>query len=410
MRSFLISLKRARGERGQIQRTAAIALAFLLLAVSCKNSGTPPGAGRTPEVAVVAVRTQRITLTTELPGRTSAYRVAEIRPQVSGLIQKRLFTEGTDVPAGYLLYQIDPAPFQAVLDNALAALSRAEANLPPVRARAQRFKELLADKSVSQQDYDDADGALKLAEADVKFAKAAVETARINLEYTRINAPIGGRIGRSTITDGAIVTAYQPMPLAVVQQLDPIYVDVTQSTKELLRLQKRLAQGELSTPASAQSKVWLILEDGTAYTHEGTLQFRDISVDPTTATVVLRMVFPNPQGILLPGMFVRTIVEEGTDKNAILVPQQSVMRDPKGQPQVLVVDANGSAQVKMLELDRAIGDQWVVSAGLTPGEQIIVEGAQRVRPGTPVKAVPFTPGSKDSVQSEGKPPVEQKQN
>jgi membrane fusion protein (multidrug efflux system) len=327
-----------------------------------------------PEVATVTVARQPVLLTTELPGRTSPYLIAEIRPQVNGLIQKRLFTEGADVQAGQELYQIDPAPFQAALDNA-------QAILPALRSRVDRFKEALVDKAVSQQDFDDADAALKQAEA-------ALETARINLNYTHIVSPISGRIGKSTVTDGAIVTAYQPMVLATIQQLDPIYVDVPQSTTELLRLQRRLADGRLSHGGTDQSAVQLILEDGTQYPLEGTLQFRDVSVDPTTGSVILRMVFPNPKGTLLPGMFVRAQVKEGVNEQAILIPQQAVLRDPKGNPYVLVVDAGGTAQPRPLALDRAIGDKWLITSGLAPGDRVIIEGIQRVRPGVPVKETP----------------------
>ena len=364
--------------------------------------------GMVPEVATITVATQRTVMTTVLPGRTSAYRVAEIRPQVSGLVQKRLFTEGADVKAGALLYQIDPAPFQAALDNAKAALGRAEANLPPVRARAERFRQLLTDKSVSQQDYEDAQGALNLAEADVKYGKATVETARINLEYTRISSPISGRIGRSTITDGAIVTAYQPVPLAVVQQLDPIYVDVTQSTSDLLRLQKRMADGLLARDGTSGNTVRLVLEDGTTYAQDGSLQFRDVSVDQTTATVVLRMVFPNPKEVLLPGMFVQAVVEEGADDKAILVPQQAVLRDPKGNPMVMVVDGNSKAQAKMIQIDRAVHDKWVVSSGLAPGDRLIVEGLQRLRPGVPVREAASAAG-KEAAPAVSAPQSETKQ-
>ena len=386
-------------------------LTGLFLLWNCKGEHSQPSRSfGPPEVAVITVKTERIVLTTELPGRTSAYRVAEIRPQVSGLIQKRLFTEGSDVKAGDLLYQIDPAPFQAALDNAEAALARAEASLSPVRARAQRFKELLNDKSVSQQDYDDVEGALKLAEADIKYGKATLQTARINLEYTRINSPISGRIGRSAVTDGAIVTAYQPVVLAVVQQLNPIYVDVSQSTSDLLRLRKRMADGELASDGTNQNKVRLLLEDGTSYPSEGSLQFRDISVDPTTATVILRMVFPNPNEILLPGMFVRALVEEGANENAILIPQQAVQRDPKGNPQVMIVDASGKAQLKMVALDRAVGDQWIVYSGLEQGDRVIVEGLQRVRPGVLVKDISLTVHGKEEAQPGDVPQTEQKQN
>ena len=351
-------------------------------------------------MAVITVAPQSIELTTELPGRTSPYRIAEIRPQVSGLIQKRLFVEGSEVKAGQVLYQIDPAPFEAALANAEAALGRAEANLPAVQARAERFKALLADKAVSRQAYDDAAAALKQAQADIEFYKAAVQSARINLGYTKITSPISGRIGKSSVTEGAIVTAYQPAPLASVQQLDPIYVDVPQSTTELLRLQRRLEQGRLSGAAANQNKVRLILEDGTEYPLEGTLQFRDVTVDPTTATVILRMIFPNPKRVLLPGMFVRARVKEGVRPQAILVPQPAVQRTPKGIPFELVVDANGVVQERVLTLDRAIGDQWLVSSGLAAGDRVIVEGLQRVRPGMPVKAVPLGAGKQPSSSAD----------
>jgi len=343
----------------------------------------------TPEVAVVTVQTEQVTLTTELPGRTSSYRVAEIRPQVSGIIQKRLLTEGANIKAGDILYQIDPAPFQAVLDNAHAALGRAEANLPAIQLRAERLRELLVDKAVSQQDYDDAAAALKQAEADIQYWKAMVETARINLGYTRIIAPISGRIGISNVTEGALVTAHQPVALATIQQLDPIYVDLPQSTAELLRLQRRLGEGRLKYEAKNQNKVKLILEDGTEYPSEGTLQFRDVTVEPSTGSVILRIIFHNSKGLLLPGMFVRAVVKEGVNKQALLIPQQAVSRDPKGNPVVLIVNAGGKVEQRMLTLDRAIGDKWIVSAGLTPGERVVVEGLQKVRPGLAVKVVPF---------------------
>jgi len=367
-----------------------VLLGILLLAGCERQKQAPPSP--VPEVSTVTVKTQKVMLTTELPGRTSAYRIAEIRPQVNGLILKRLFTEGSDIKAGQVLYQIDPAPFQAVLDNAKAGLGRAEANLPAINLRVRRFKTLIADKAVSQQDYDDADAALKQAIAEIKYWKAQVRTAHINLGYCKVNAPISGRIGRSSVTDGAIVTAYQPVALATIQQLDPIYVDVPQSTTELLRLKRRLEDGRLKSHGTNQNKVKLTLEDGTAYPLEGMLQFSDVTVDPTTGSVILRVIFPNPEGVLLPGMFVRAVIKEGVKEQAILIPQQGVSRDPKGNPVSLIVDAEGKAQQRMLTLDRAIGDKWLVSAGLAPGNRVIVEGMQRVRPGAAVKVVPFKEG------------------
>ena len=372
---------------------------------SAKGPGQGQGQGQggpvgPSQVSVVTVETQNITLTTELPGRTAPFRIAEIRPQVSGLILKRLFEEGSDVRTGQVLYQIDPAPFQAALENAEAALGRAQANLAATRLRAERYKELLADKAVSQQNYDDAAAALTQIEADIQSWKATVKTARINLEYTRITAPISGRIGKSNVTDGAIITAYQPLALATIQQLDPVYVDVTQSTTDLLRLKRRLKDGRLKKNGTDQDKIKLILEDGTPYPLDGTLQFSDVTVDPTTGSVILRAIFPNPEDIILPGMFVQAVIKEGVNAQAILIPQQGVSRDTKGNPVSLIVDAEGKVGMRMLTLDRAIGDKWLVSAGLVPGDRVIVEGMQRVRPGAVVEAVPF-----DENKSGGEPSV-----
>jgi membrane fusion protein (multidrug efflux system) len=355
----------------------------------------------TREVAVISVTTQKITLTTELPGRTAAIRIAEIRPQINGLILKRLFTEGQDVKAGQVLYQIDPAPFQSALDNAKAALGKAEANVPAIRLRVERFYDLLADNAVSQQDYDDAFASLKQAEAEVAYWKATVATAKINLGYTAVKAPISGRIGISNVTDGAIVTAYQPVALATIQQLDPIYVDVPQSTTDLLRLKRRLKDGRLKKNVPGSDKVKLIQEDGAPYSQEGALQFSDVTVDPTTGSVILRVVFPNPEDILLPGMFVQAVIKEGVNEQAILIPQQGVSRDSKGNPFALIVDAESKAAFRPLTLDRAIGDKWLVSAGLAPGDPVIVEGLMMLRPGTTVKAAPFKETQTDNEPSAG---------
>ena len=340
-----------------------------------------------PEVVTVTVTAQPVVLNTELPGRTSAYLVAEVRPQVSGIIEKRLFIEGSHVKAGEVLYRIDAAPFQAAYDSALASLARAEATLPAIRSRAQRYRESLASKAVSQQDYDDVEAALRQAEAEVKYWKAAVQTARINLGYTRVKAPIAGRIGKSNVTEGALVTAGQPTPLVTIQQFDPIYVDVPQSTAELLRLKRRVEGGKLSQNGMGQKKVQLLLEDGSAYPIDGTLQFRDVTVDRMTGTVILRAVFPNPEDILLPGMFVRAVIREGENPKAILIPQPAVARDPKGNPYVMLVDADGKVQERQIAIDRAMGSQWLIASGLAPGERVIVEGLIKVRPGASVKAI-----------------------
>jgi membrane fusion protein (multidrug efflux system) len=379
---------------------SAISAALIcgLSLTACNRQSSASGAPL-PEVATVTVARQPVLLTTELPGRTSPYLIAEIRPQVNGLIQRRLFTEGSDVQAGQELYQIDPAPFQAAFDAAKAALGRSEASLPAIKLRAGRFKDALADKAVSQQDFDDADAALKQVEADIQFYRATVETARINLGYAHIVSPISGRIGTSTVTGGAIVTAYQPLALATIQQLDPIYVDVPQSTNELLQLQNRLKDGRLTRDATNVSQVQLFLSDHSKYPLEGTLQFRDVSVDPTTGSVILRAVFPNPNGVLLPGMFVRAVVKEGVNPRAILVPQQAVSRDTKGNPVALIVNAAGQVELRQLVIDRAIGAEWLVSSGLEAGDRVIAEGSQRVRPGATVKAVPFENAPKAPVNA-----------
>ncbi|MCX5856098.1 MAG: efflux RND transporter periplasmic adaptor subunit [Deltaproteobacteria bacterium] len=375
--------------RVKIIAATGVLSGFLIL-VSCGQQATSGSQkGGPPEVAIVVVQPERVAITTELPGRTSAYLVAEVRPQVGGIIQKRLFTEGGEVKAGSVLYQIDPATYQAAYASAKAALARAEANITTTRLRAERYKELVAIKAVSQQDYDDITAALKQSEADIETGKAAVETARINLAYTRVTAPISGRIGKSSVTAGALVTASQGSALATIQQLDPVYVDVTQSSANLLRLQQSMASGKLKRNGAGQAKVKLILEDATKYPWGGTLQFRDVTVDPTTGSVILRVVFPNPKGVLLPGMFVRAELEEGVNEKALLVPQQAVSRDPKGNPLTLIVDAQGIVQQRMITVDRAIGDKWLVSSGLAPGDRLIVEGIQRVKPGASVRVVPF---------------------
>ena len=371
-----------------------LSAACACLFVGCKGREQAPPSFPPPEVLTMTVKAQPVALTTELPGRTSANLVAEVRPQVSGIIQKRLFTEGADVKAGQPLYQIDPATYQAALNNARAGLARAEASLSAIRLKADRLRDLWADKAVSRQDVDDAEAALKQTEADIQFWKATVETAQINLKYTTVTAPISGRIGRSSVTPGALVTAHQPAALAVIQQLDPMYVDVPQSTADLLRLRKNLAEGKLQRDGTLRNKVRLILEDGTPYPQAGSLQFLDVTVDPSTGSVVLRIVFPNPQGVLLPGMFVRAVVQEGFDKKAILMPQQAISQDPKGNPLAYTVDARGIVQKRGLVLDRAIGNTWLVSSGLAAGDRLIVEGGLKVKPGDAVKVVPFEGGDR----------------
>ena len=403
-----------------------------LLLTACGRQPKAAVSKTVPEVATVTVTPKSVLLTTELPGRTVPYLIAEIRPQVSGLILKRLFTEGSDVKAGQTLYEIDPAPFKAALDNVAAnleasqkaadrarsALSAAHAGVVRQQATAsfartnrKRFEDLFKEKAVSATDCeqavtasDVAEATLKANEADVQSAQSAVaaaeaavlqataalETAKINLGYTKITAPISGRIGTSTVTDGAIVTAYQPAALATLQQLDPIYVDVPQSTVEQLRLRRRMADGRMNRDGADVSKVRLLLEDGARYPLEGTLQFSDVSVDTTTGSVILRMVFPNPDKHLLPNMFVRAVVTEGIHVHAVLLPQQAVSHNPKGDSLALVVAPSGKVEQRMLVLDRALDNQWLVASGLKPGEQVIAEGMQGVQPGMEVRTAPFT--------------------
>lgn len=384
--------------------------ATVTMPVGCRKGPSGPPPGGPVEVAVVTVKPEKIVLTTELPGRTSPYLVAEVRPQVNGLIRERTFEEGSNVTAGALLYQIDPAPYQAAYDQAKAALAMAEANVPAARLRAERLKGLVEIKATGRQNYDDALAALQQAEASVAAARAAEESARINLSYTPIRSPIPGRIGKSSVTVGALVTAYQPVPLAVVQQLDPIYIDVSQSSAEILRLRQSLASGRLKRSGESWSRVKLLLEDGTPYPLEGKLKFRDVTVDPTTGSVTLRMVFPNPDNVLLPGMFVRAIVEEGVNEEAILVPQQGVTRDQKGQPYALVAGKEGKVEQRMLTLDRTVGDEWLVTKGLATDDRVIVEGLQRIRPGADVKGVPFAatkaePAASRTGAAAGNPPA-----
>ncbi len=362
----------------------------------------PAAVGAAPEVVVVTIKPQPVTLTTELSGRTSAYLVAEVRPQVDGIILKRLFTEGGDVNMNVPLYKIDPDIYQARLNSASASLQRAEANVVTEELRAERYRKMLVTKSVGQQTYDDAVAALKQARADVAMAKAELENAEIQFERTNVLAPISGRIGKSSVTPGALVTANQAMPLAVVQQLDPIYVDVTQSSVDMMKLRRELAAGRLERANPDQASVRLILEDGTIYGHEGQLQFSDVTVNQSTGSVTLRAIFPNPDLDLLPGMYVRTIVETGKKPEALLVPQQALVRDANGNATVMVVKEDNSVENRPVNAPRAIGSTWLLESGLNPEERVIVEGRQRVRfmRGAPAPVV--TPIEKDSPVAQQK--------
>ncbi len=493
-----------------------IVLAGVLTFAGCGKKQQQGGVPAAMPVSSVTIKTEPVMLFSELPGRVAPYLIAEIRPQVSGLIQKRLFKEGAEVNEGDVLYQIDPAPYQAALTNAEAALAvakaghvtaiaaesrakaglanaeavvrvaaagrdsalaaleavktaltaakaaqaSAEANAEPLRLRAARFKELLESKAVSQQDFDDVDSALRQAEAGIEQAIAAVagataellraeaavkvadaeiersqagllsskaevegaaagvtralagiqsaeamlDSAQINFGYTKITAPISGWIGRSNITVGALVTAHQPLALAAIQQIDKVYVDVPQATAELLRLQRRLEDGRLSHNGT-QNVVTLSLEDGKPYPEAGTLQFRDVTVDQSTGSFILRMEFPNPGRMLLPGMFVRAQIEDGIKEDGILVPQQAITRDPQGNSRVMLIDHAGKADVRMVRLERAVNNQWLISEGLKPGDRVIFEGLQRIRPGVPVtETAPINPGAKPAAAAEKKQP------
>ena len=364
---------------------AVLCMLLSLMLLACEEGGKgAPGSSGPREVVIIKLEPRREVYTTALTGRIASFQVAEVRPQVGGILQQRLFTEGADVKAGQALYQIDPATYEAALDSAQAALMKAEANVTPARLKAERFRELLASKAVSKQEYDDAQAAFKQAEADVAVNRAAVKTARINLEYTKVRSPISGRIGKSAFTPGALVTANQAQALTSVRQLDPVYVDITQSSQDLLRLRAQFTNGELRS-AAEEAPVRLKLENGAMYPHEGRLQFTDVSVDESTGMVSLRALFPNPEHILLPGMYVRAVIAEGVDENALLVPQRALRRDPKGQASVLLVDGGGKVDVRLVDVGRTVGDSWQVLSGLKPGDRVIVEGGQNVRPGMSVK-------------------------
>lgn len=364
----------------------ALLCAFVILNLTgCDDSaGKAAEVQSAPEVQVQTLATQSLPVSTELPGRTSAFRVAEVRPQVSGIILKRAFTEGSDVVAGQTLYQIDPAPFRASYNNARAAVNEAEANARMAQVTLNRYRSLTGTNYISRQDYDQAQATAAQTRAAVDAANAALETARINLAWSTITSPISGRIGRSSVTEGALVQDAQSDALATVQQLDPLYVDVTQSSQDFLRLQQELASGRLHQNAG-KAVVSVILGDGSVYPHSGTLAFSDITVDQTTGSITLRAIVPNPDHALLPGMFVRARLDEGTDPNALLIPQQAVTRTPRGDATALVVDSANKVEVRTISVSQTAGDKWRVTGGLQSGERVIVSGIQRAQPGMTVK-------------------------
>ncbi|ABC80294.1 efflux RND transporter periplasmic adaptor subunit [Anaeromyxobacter dehalogenans] len=401
LRSPRAATRRAPGLLFGNRALAPAALALALVAAGCgkKQEARAPGP---VEVGVITLSPQAVTLTTELPGRVSAFKVAEVRARVNGIVLKRLFTEGSDVKQGQPLFKIDPAPYQAALDSARAQLARAEATLSSARLTAERYTELVAANAVSRQEHEDAVAALKKAEADVAAGRAAVDAARINLGYTTVTSPVGGRIGRSEVTEGAYVQAAQATLLATVQQLDPVYVDVTQSSAELLRMRRDLEAGKLQSAGAGKAKVALTTEDGREYGLPGTLQFADVTVDPGTGSVALRAIFPNPRAELLPGTYVRARLAEGVNPQALLVPQRAVARNNKGEPTALVV-AGGKVELRNLVTERVIGDAWLVTSGVKPGEQVIVEGLQKVRPGAPVNPVPAGGAKQANAATPGQP-------
>jgi membrane fusion protein, multidrug efflux system len=369
---------------------AALGMASILGTSGCKKLGMgPPGMGGGPggavEVNVLKLAESDVTLAQQLPGRVSAFRDAEVRARVDGVVLKRYFEEGGTVKEGEVLYQIDPAPYEAALAKAKASLAKSEANVKSARTTADRYKKLLEERVTSQQDYEDSMSALTGYEADVQSDKANVLSAEIDLGYTRVTAPVSGRIGKSEVTEGAYVRSSDATLLATVRQLDTVYVDVTRSSAEILRLKKSVATGELQVDESGAARVRLILEDGSEYPGEGALKFTDVAVDTSTSSVTIRAVFANPDRLLLPGMFVRARLVEGTRKGAILVPQEAVARNPQGKPTALVVDESGKASQHVLVVSRAIGNQWLVDSGLKAGDTLIVDNLQSVSDGTPVK-------------------------
>lgn len=374
------------------QTLVSVLLPLLLTALilgGCRggNKQAGPPAGGPPEVEVVTLATQSVSVTTELPGRTTAYRIAEVRPQVSGIILKRHFEEGSEVKAGQLLYKIDPAVYQAVYDSARAALARAEATESSARFKAARYRKLVDRKAVSDQDQVETEAAWKQAVAEIAAAKAAVDSARINLAYTDVKASIPGRIGRSAVTEGALVTAQQAHALATIQQLDPMYIDVSQSSMALLRLKREVESGQLQVDADGKARVNVLLEDGSKYAHPGTFEFADVTVTASTGTVTLRVRVANPDSVLLPGMFVRAQLERGQRPDAVLAPQVAVSRDIKGIAQAMVVTKESVVELRRLVTGQMIDEDIVVESGLQAGDRVIVAGLQKVRPGVTVKAV-----------------------
>lgn len=388
--------------RGLTPLAVVLMLSGSLALTGCDDKQDQQGGQQMPEVGVVTLKTEPLQITTELPGRTVAYRIAEVRPQVSGIILKRNFVEGSDIEAGVSLYQIDPATYQATYDSAKGDLAKAQAAANIAELTVKLYQKLLGTQYISKQEYDQALADAQQATAAVVAAKAAVETARINLAYTKVTSPISGRIGKSSVTEGALVQNGQASALATVQQLDPIYVDVTQSSNDFLRLKQELANGSLKQE-NGKAKVDLVTSDGIKFPQSGTLEFSDVTVDQTTGSITLRAIFPNPDHTLLPGMFVRARLQEGTKPTALLVPQQGVTRTPRGDATVLVVGADNKVETRQIVASQAIGDKWLVTDGLKAGDRVVVSGLQKVRPGAQVKVQEITADNKQQAASGDQP-------
>ncbi|QSG18199.1 multidrug efflux RND transporter periplasmic adaptor subunit AcrA [Salmonella enterica subsp. enterica serovar Enteritidis] len=388
--------------RGLTPLAVVLMLSGSLALTGCDDKQDQQGGQQMPEVGVVTLKTEPLQITTELPGRTVAYRIAEVRPQVSGIILKRNFVEGSDIEAGVSLYQIDPATYRATYDSAKGDLAKAQAAANIAELTVKRYQKLLGTQYISKQEYDQALADAQQATAAVVAAKAAVETARINLAYTKVTSPISGRIGKSSVTEGALVQNGQASALATVQQLDPIYVDVTQSSNDFLRLKQELANGSLKQE-NGKAKVDLVTSDGIKFPQSGTLEFSDVTVDQTTGSITLRAIFPNPDHTLLPGMFVRARLQEGTKPTALLVPQQGVTRTPRGDATVLVVGADNKVETRQIVASQAIGDKWLVTDGLKAGDRVVVSGLQKVRPGAQVKVQEITADNKQQAASGDQP-------
>ncbi|MDJ5228876.1 multidrug efflux RND transporter periplasmic adaptor subunit AcrA [Salmonella enterica] len=388
--------------RGLTPLAVVLMLSGSLALTGCDDKQDQQGGQQMPEVGVVTLKTEPLQITTELPGRTVAYRIAEVRPQVSGIILKRNFVEGSDIEAGVSLYQIDPATYQATYDSAKGDLAKAQAAANIAELTVKRYQKLLGTQYISKQEYDQALADAQQATAAVVAAKAAVETARINLAYTKVTSPISGRIGKSSVTEGALVQNGQASALATVQQLDPIYVDVTQSSNDFLRLKQELANGSLKQE-NGKAKVDLVTSDGIKFPQSGTLEFSDVTVDQSTGSITLRAIFPNPDHTLLPGMFVRARLQEGTKPTALLVPQQGVTRTPRGDATVLVVGADNKVETRQIVANQAIGDKWLVTDGLKAGDRVVVSGLQKVRPGAQVKVQEITADNKQQAASGDQP-------